>query len=433
MPESSEIDRREMDRLNARIAELEQRIARLSQSESPVPPAPLFPPAVLHLETGSEYPGHPKAELQADFAALEQRIEAKLQLMRKAEQQLAASQKAFEAHLQATAEGTREAADRCLRSVAKALVEIEHRTKTNLQEITSASVQSEIEKHRVHVEDIFQAAMNSLQKSAESCQAKAQEKIQGQCDKTLETTATALQEKAAGVSQLFASQLDHFSRSFADHTKRLIEEGAMAQAGRWPEQLKHAEEEIRASFEAGLRNASRDYRRHLDELTAAVLDEAKARLAQVLAEQDTQFHLNAAQGAADFQEQLAQCTATATEEAMQGLDLRASGLIEKMSAEAEKRRAIENERWKEGLEESLAQFKQSLEYASNSWRAATVALLMQDTQRLKDKVAAGLMYGLQQSAVKGCVELARVLSQKSIGQATSLKPDSSEDKEKNSK
>ncbi len=346
---------------------------------------------------------------------MEQQTKSKMELLREAEQRLAASQKHLDESLHAASDQAREAADQCAGRVASELEEIVTRARADLLEATSSTVQKQIERLNSESTEITQTTFDSLHKAGEWCHGKAQAGIQGHLEKTLEGAAASLQQKAAEECQLFASALDQYSRSFVTHTKRSIEESAT-------EQVEHNHKEIQASFEASLRHFTGEYRRHLEELTAVTLGEAKARVSEIIGEQDSQFRLNATQGVADFQQQLTKCTAMATEEAVRGLESRFSFLLETMRKETEGQHAVWNERHRQKLDESIAQFRQDLETVSNSWRAATVALLMQDSQRLMDKLGAGVMHGLQQSAARGCIELARILKQKSIAPATSLDP-----------
>jgi hypothetical protein len=353
---------------------------------------------------------------------MERQTKSKMELLREAEQRLAASQKHLDESLHAASDRAREAADQCVGSVASELAEIVTRARTDLLEATSSTVQKQIERLNSESTEVTQTTFDSLHKAAEWCHGKAQAGIQGHLEKTLEGAAASLQEKAAEECQLFASALDQYSRSFVTQTKRSIEESATEQVENSREQLKHNHKEIQASFEASLRHFAGEYRRHLEDLTAVTLGEAKVRVSEIIGEQDSQFRINATQGVANFQQQLTKCAAMATEEAVRGLESRFSSLLETMRKETEGQHAVWNERHRNKLDESIAQFRQNLENVSNSWRAATVALLMQDSQRLMDKLGAGVMHGLQQSAAKGCIELARILKQKSIAPATSLEP-----------
>lgn len=346
---------------------------------------------------------------------MEQQTKSKMELLREAEQRLTASQKHLDESLHAASDRAREAADESVGSVASELAEIVTRARTDLLEAASSTVQKQIERLNSESTEITQTTFDSLHKAAEWCQGKAQAGIQGHLEKTLEKAAASLQEKAAEECQLFASALDQYSGSFITHAKRSIEESAAEQVG-------HNHKEIQATFDASLRHFTGEYRRHLEDLTAVALGEAKVRVSEIIGEQDSQFRINATQGVANFQHQLAKCTAMATEEAVRGLESRFSSLIETLRKETESQHVVWDERHRQKLDESIAQFRQNLETVSNSWRAATVALLMQDSRRLMDKLGAGVMQGLQQSAARGCIELAKILKQKSIAPATSLDP-----------
>src|SRR5260370_41686605 len=61
-------------------------------------------------------------------------------------------------------------------------------------------------------------------KSAEWCEKKAQTQIQNRTERTIEHAGNQLREKAGEISRVFASELDHESRSFVGHTQTQMEE-----------------------------------------------------------------------------------------------------------------------------------------------------------------------------------------------------------------
>jgi uncharacterized phage infection (PIP) family protein YhgE len=67
-------------------------------------------------------------------------------------------------------------------------------------------------------------ASEDLLKSAEWYEKKAQTQIHGLTEKACEQAETKLREKAAEVSSVFATELDHSSRTFIDHTQTQMEE-----------------------------------------------------------------------------------------------------------------------------------------------------------------------------------------------------------------
>jgi hypothetical protein len=422
MPEPPDLRRQETERLNARFAELEQKISQLSRTlaDMPAAQAQASRPEASQHEAALAAAAKLERAVQAAVGGMEGQIDSKMQLLREAEQRLAASQTHLDDYLRAASDRAREAADQCVRDAAGELAKITANAKADVLAAASSTAQEQTERISSESARVTQATFDSLHQAAEWCRGKAQAGIQSHLDKTLEQSAASLQEKALEVCNLFASELEQYSRRYVTHTQKLIEVNATEQIENSREQLMRQEKEIQAGFEASFQNVAENYRKRLDELTAATLEEAKARVLEMFAEQDSQFRINAAEGAASFRDRLSQHAANATEEAVRGMESSFSALLENMRQEAEGQSALWNEKKRKELDESIAQFRQSLETVSNSCRAATAALLMQDSQKLKDKLAAGLMYGLQQSAVKGCVELARVLSQKSIAPATGL-------------
>jgi hypothetical protein len=425
--------RRGFEQMSARLAKLEKQIAQMSSDQSPLSPVEvqLTPSQASQTEALSEASAALRREIEGAVKSLEQQIEAKMELLRETEERLMECQRRLDESLQAASVRARQAADECVGNVAREIAEITTSARTELLEVADSSIRKQVEKLNSEGTEVTQAAFDSMHKAAEWCQGKAQAGLQGHLDKTLERAAESLREQAAGACQLFASELDNYSRDFAAHTKKLVEESTKAQIENSGEQLKQSQKELEDNFEARLRRASNEYRSHLEGMTGVALDEAKSRLSELMSEQDSQFQLNAAQAVSNFQDQLGQCTATAAEDAVRRLETKFASLMETLRKETESQHAAGKERRGKELDESLAQFRQSLENVSNSWRATTVALLMQDSQKLKDKLAAGLMYGLQQSAVKGCVELAKILSQRSMTPAKS--PDPNPPEEKNGK
>jgi hypothetical protein len=429
--ESSAGTPREIENVRGRLSELERQIEQVSRTLAQLPAQRNASGAG---ETDSVASAKLNREIQTALSGMGLQFESKMQLLREAEQRVSAEQKHLDESLHTASNQARATADQCVRDVASEFAAALARAKAELAEATAAAVREQIELLNSKSEEVTQTTFDSLHKAAEWCHGKAQAGIQDHLDRTLERVAASLQEKAAEVSSLFASELDQYSRRFVTHTKNLIEEGAAEQIENSREQWMHREGEMRAKFEANFQQLADDYRKRLEELTSAALQDAQARAVAMINEQDAQFRITATQGVTSFQERISQRAAAATEDAIRAVESKLTSLLQTMRNETEEQRGVWNQRRTKELEESIAQFRQSLESASSSCRAANIALLIEDSQKLRDKLAAGMMYGLQQSAVKSCVELAKVLSQKSIAPPSGLNSKSAEEKDsKNSK
>src|ERR1700719_5398040 len=72
--------------------------------------------------------------------------------------------------------------------------------------------------------DTTHHAFESLFKTAEWYEKKVHTQMQGALDKGLEQTGEVLRKRAGEISGMFAAELDHYSRSFVEHTQGQMEE-----------------------------------------------------------------------------------------------------------------------------------------------------------------------------------------------------------------
>jgi hypothetical protein len=121
--------------------------------------------------------------------------------------------------------------DRIRNSADEAFAESLGRFRENLggvEQILEESTQTVIGRNLTELEgkvsNLKHQVVEELYKSAEWYEKKAQTQIQNQADRAIEQAANQLREKAGEVSGMFASELDHSSRSFVGHTQTQMEE-----------------------------------------------------------------------------------------------------------------------------------------------------------------------------------------------------------------
>src|SRR5580704_19447756 len=85
-------------------------------------------------------------------------------------------------------------------------------TARNLEELEAKAV------------DLKHSTMEEMFKSAEWYEKKTQSQVQHLTEKIVEQTGAQLREKAGEVSSLFASELNHGSRSYVEQSHRQMEE-----------------------------------------------------------------------------------------------------------------------------------------------------------------------------------------------------------------
>jgi hypothetical protein len=228
----------------------------------------------------------------------------------------------------------------------------------------------------------------ALFKSAEWYEKKVQAQMQASLEKGLDQAATGLRDKAREMSGLFASELDHYSRSYVEHSRDQLEENGrdaaeraslqMAQAGDAAagEFRERADQLIREKFEQAAAKANADFEQHaarIEAHTAQVRSKLESdsrstagEFQRVLSQQAQQ---TVAQGRQELTSQVDQAKGSLRAEA-QSLDRQMQTSMQSLTAHA------------------MDEYKQRLENASNSWLVTTVTKLNQQSENLIDRLAA---------------------------------------------
>ena len=257
-----------------------------------------------------------------------------------------------------------------------------------LQESSQTIVGRNLTELEGKVSDLKHRVVEELYKSAEWYEKKAQTQIQNQADRAIEQAANQLREKAGEVSSVFASELDHSSRSFVGHTQTQMEEV------------------VRESFE----RARALFAEAADTTAAAFTDEVQRTGRQELdgfgkelrrAREEARSDMNAAR------EELAHRVTSEQQEFLLRFQASMGGALEAGVADARKKveegfepllaswKSMTDAHQKE-MESAYGQighqavehYKSKLENVSNQWMLATVASLDHQSRDLISGIAA---------------------------------------------
>jgi hypothetical protein len=163
-----------------------------------------------------------------------------------------------------------------------------------LQEAAQTAVARNLSEIEARSSDLKHQTVDDLMKSAEWYEKKAQTQIQSLTEKTVEQAENKFREKAGEVSSVFASELDHSSRSFIGHTQTQMEEVVRDAFNQARALFAEAAETTTAAFTDEIQRQARqeldgfgqEAQRSLGE-TRVQLDAARAELSQkVTAEQE---------------------------------------------------------------------------------------------------------------------------------------------------
>jgi hypothetical protein len=223
--------------------------------------------------------------------------------------------------------------------------------------------------------DLKHQTVDDLMKSAEWYEKKAQTQIQSLTEKTVEQAENQFREKAGEVSSVFASELDHSSRSFIGHTQTQMEEVVRDAFEQARSLFAEAAETTTAAFTDEIQRQARqeldgfgqEAQRSLGE-TRVQLDAARAELSQkVTAEQEAflrQFH-------SSMSSAVERGVADANARVKAGM----SPLLESWQSTVEAHRTEMRGIYAQLSNQAADVHRSRLENVSNQWMLATVASL----------------------------------------------------------
>ena len=257
-----------------------------------------------------------------------------------------------------------------------------------LQESSQTIVGRNLTELEGKVSDLKHRVVEELYKSAEWYEKKAQTQIQNQADRAIEQAENHLREKAGEVSSVFASELDHSSRSFVGHTQTQMEEV-----------VRESFERARALFAEAADTTAAAFTDEVQRTGRQELDGFGKELRRV--REEARSDMNAAR------EELAHRVTSEQQEFLRRFQASMGGALEAGVADARKKveegfepllaswKSMTDAHQKE-MESAYGQighqavehYKSKLENVSNQWMLATVASLDHQSRDLISGIAA---------------------------------------------
>ena len=345
---------------------------------------------------------------------------------------------------QASESAVRETSEQLQASVAQ----VEKDFTASSREATSRML-AEIEEK---ADDTTHKTFEALYKASEWYQKKANTSLQTAVDRSLEHALAALREKAGEMSSLFASELEHFSRSYAEHTQALLEETAtkVKQTSQGEIELAteaartHVIEETRRLAEQQIERARRATEFTAGEVIARVSSQAhdaEAAAGEAASRAIEQVEERAARSrddmealhtksAAGFAERLAHEVAESLVRAQAELDRALVPVLERWQAE----RADLHDKWRSSLSElgakALDEHREHLGNVANSLMVTTVASLSEHSQTILDQLARDAEQRVRQNCAQVFSGLGEILQHRLGSLASEIAPPAGPPKEK---
>jgi len=231
------------------------------------------------------------------------------------------------------------------------------------------------------------STFESLFKSADWYEKKIQTQMQTSLEKGLDQAASRLREKAAEMSGLFASELDHYSRSYVEHAQGQMQENAREAAERAGRQIGEAGDTAAAKFTERAAQLGREQFDLYSSKTKTAFEQNAAYMEAHTTQVRSKLEGDARGFAAEFQRALSQHAQQTLALGKQELAIQIDQAKEALLIESQ---ALE--RQFQGSLNSLGslamdEHKQRLDNASNSWLLTTVTKLNQQSGSLIEELA----------------------------------------------
>lgn len=324
--------------------------------------------------TGQQTVTRLAAQIKAD---LKDRVESAAAMAARLQSTIGSAEEA----LRSRQESLARASEQAIQSACERVKDVVSALTREFQESGRAAAEKWISEIDNKATDTTHHTFESLFKTAEWYEKKVHTQMQAAIDKGMENALGSLKEKAREMSSVFGTELDHYSRSYVEHTQGQVEEAAR-------ESLelirKQAEEMAAASAGSIVQQARED--------SDAALTDFHAKAGGLSAQIKTQLEAQAAEARARSENEAQQLFA----EFRAGLKLQVqdelSGAKKELLTQLENAREQldqESDAQRQKLSQSAAGFndaaiedyKRRLEAASNSWLLTTVSKLGQQSEQ----------------------------------------------------
>ena len=236
--------------------------------------------------------------------------------------------------------------------------------------------------------DLKHQVVEELLKSAEWYEKKAQTQIQTLTDRTIEHAGNQLREKAGEISGVFASELDHASRSFVGHSQTQMEEIVRDAFERARALFAEASDTTAAAFTDEIQRTGRQELEGFNCELQRSTDGARAQMEATRAELTQKTTAEQEAFLRRFQSSMSGALESGVAEAQKKVSEGFGPLLESWKAmTAAHQKEMQNIYGQMG-ENAAEHYTHRLENVSNQWMLATVASLDHQSRDLISGIAA---------------------------------------------
>jgi hypothetical protein len=326
-----------------------------------------------------------------------------------------------------------QASEQQIQQVTARLQESSGEVEKSLQESLRTAVAKSLEDLDARATDVSHSTMESLFKSSSWYEKKIQSQMQGAIDKGTDQAAETLRVRAGEMSGLFASELDHYSRSFIEHAQ-----GQLAESVK--DAISHTQQTIQETVEAGSAEVGSKARRaaqvELEHFTSALhtsFDQSSAQFEAHAVEVRTRMGSETRQFIADFQGALNQRAMDSLQNSKRELESQVVAAREAAAGAHELQKQKFEDSLSHASDEAMETYKGRMENASSVWLLNSTATLNERAEQQIEALARNAELKLRETFTQVFATVGDSLRERLLGVTMSMpstsKPSTTENSE----
>lgn len=278
---------------------------------------------------------------------------------------------------------------------------------------TAARIEEEIQQRSTETQH---ATYEALLKASEWYQKKAHSTMQSSMEKMVEQSSTALRDRAAEVSSLLASELDHYRRTYVEHSTAQIDESAKEIVSRERDKMSETAQMATAGFTDQVHRVTADSLKRFEQVSREALEKTRA---------DMEFGREGS--LLEYQKTIDERMMQGVEQATVHLQSQLAPLLEEWEFKRESEKKLWMEQLKKTNDEAIELYKTRLENASNSWLLASATTLGQHSQTVLDTIAKAAEKRLRETCSEVLGSMGDTLKARLLGLSTDFGPETDDE------
>ncbi len=274
---------------------------------------------------------------------------------------------------------------------------------------SASKIEEEIQQRSTETQH---ATYEALLKASEWYQKKAHSTMQSSMEKMVEQSSTQLRDRAAEVSSLLASELDHYGRTYVEHSTAQIDESAKEIVTRERDKMSETAQMATAGFTDQVHRVTSESLRRFEQVSREALEKARA---------DMEFGREGS--LLEYQKTIDERMMLGVEQARVHLQSELGPLLEQWESQRESEKKVWMEQLKKSNDEAIELYKSRLENASNSWLLASATTLGQHSQTVLDTIAKAAEKRLRETCSEVLGTMGDTLKARLLGLSTDFGPE----------